>query len=146
MSEEEKKAIKALKIFNKIVEMVKFNYMGLDEEEKEFVNNNDYVYNTKKSIITVLNLIENQQKELNNLKKIEQSHQEENGKLRVFLTKQDKMIHEAYAKANNYLYFNDSSDYEAGLWEVIRSLRPDLAEKWDNGDCEPLKYIEEESE
>lgn len=62
------------------------------------------------------------------------------------LDKQEKMIHEAYAKANNYLYFNDSSDYEAGLWEVIRSLRPDLAEKWDNGDCEPLEYIEEESE
>ena len=85
MSEEEKKAIKALKIFNKIVEMVKFNYMGLDEEEKEFVNNNDYVYNTKKSIITVLNLIENQQKELNNLKEIEKSHKEENGKLRMEL-------------------------------------------------------------
>ena len=62
------------------------------------------------------------------------------------ITKQDKMIHEAYAKANNYLYFNDSSDYEAGLWGVIRSLRPDLAQKWDDGDCEPLKYIEEEAE
>ena len=67
-------------------------------------------------------------------------------KLRAVTTKQEKMIHEAYAKANNYLYFNDSSDYEAGLWEVIRSLRSDLAEKWDNGDCEPLKYIEEEAE
>ena len=113
MSEEEKKAIKALKIFNKIVEMVKFNYMGLDEEEKEFVNNNDYVYNTKKSIITVLNLIEKQQKEIDELRKenikwkesaeynyeqyqdigkscfdlqeIEKLHKEENGKLRMEL-------------------------------------------------------------
>ena len=40
----------------------------------------------------LLNLIENQQKELNNLKEIEKSHQEENGKLRVKLTKQEKMI------------------------------------------------------
>lgn len=51
---------------------------------------------------------------------------------------------QAYAKANNYLYFADSSDYEVGLWEVIRSLRPDLAEKWDNGESPNLKYIKEE--
>ncbi len=50
---------------------------------------------------------------------------------------------EAYAKANNYLYFNDSADYEVALWEVIRSLRPDLAEKWDNGEEANLKYIGE---
>ena len=52
---------------------------------------------------------------------------------------------EAYAKANNYLYFDDSSDYGVGLWEVIRTLRPDLAEKWDNSDeYIALEYIEEE--
>ena len=50
----------------------------------------------------------------------------------------------AYIKANNYLYFNDSTDYEVALWEVIRKLRPDLAEKWDNGEDVDLKYIEEE--
>ena len=47
-------------------------------------------------------------------------------------------------KDNNYLYFNDSADYEVALWEVIRTLRPDLAEKWDNGECADLKYIKEE--
>ena len=50
----------------------------------------------------------------------------------------------AYRKANNYLYFNDSADYEVALWEVIRTLRPDLAKKWDNGEDAELKYIEEE--
>ena len=49
----------------------------------------------------------------------------------------------AYRKANNYLYFNDSADYEVALWEVIRTLRPDLAEKWDNGEDAVLEYIEE---
>ena len=51
---------------------------------------------------------------------------------------------EAYRKANNYLYFNDSADYEVALWGVIRTLRPDLAEKWDNGEDAVLEYIEEE--
>lgn len=50
----------------------------------------------------------------------------------------------AYRKANNYLYFNDSADYEVALWEVIRTLRPDLAEKWNNGEDAVLEYIEEE--
>lgn len=58
MSEEEKKAIE-------ILEAVGIKCDGID------------VYKTIK------NLIENQQKELNNLKEIEQQHKEENGKLRV---------------------------------------------------------------
>lgn len=56
--------------------------------------------------------------------------------------KKDKMINEAYKEANNYLYFADSSDYEVALYEVIRSLKPELKEKWDNGDYETLKYID----
>ncbi len=51
---------------------------------------------------------------------------------------------EAYRKANNYLYFKDSADYEVALWEVIRSLRPDLAEKWDKGEYDDLHYIKED--
>lgn len=51
----------------------------------------------------------------------------------------------AYIQANNYLYFDDSSDYGVALWEVIRSLRPDLAERWDNGEIADLKYIKEDS-
>ena len=54
-----------------------------------------------------------------------------------------KQYKEAYINANNYLYFNDSADYEVALWEVIRSLRPDLAKKWDNGEDANLKYIKE---
>lgn len=60
------------------------------------------------------------------------------------IEKQNKMIRKAYAEANNYLYFNDSADYCVGLWEVVRALRPDLAEKWDNGETPELRYIEME--
>lgn len=63
---------------------------------------------------------------LNAYKKIKKEHQE------------------AYKKANNYLYFKDSADYEVALWEVIRSLRPDLASKWDKGEYDDLHYIEED--
>lgn len=63
----------------------------------------------------------------------------------IVLYKQEKeKNNNAYRKANNYLYFNDSADYEVALWEVIRKLRPDLAEKWDNGEDVDLEYIEEE--
>ena len=60
------------------------------------------------------------------------------------LEKEKEKNKNAYRKANNYLYFNDSADYEVALWEVIRTLRPDLAKKWDNGEDAELKYIEEE--
>lgn len=63
----------------------------------------------------------------------------------IILYRQEKeKNNNAYIKANNYLYFNDSTDYEVALWEVIRKLRPDLAEKWDNGEDVDLEYIEEE--
>ena len=63
----------------------------------------------------------------------------------IILYRQEKEKNKkAYIKANNYLYFNDSADYEVALWEVIRKLRPDLAEKWDNGEDVDLEYIEEE--
>lgn len=58
--------------------------------------------------------------------------------------KEKEKNNNAYRKANNYLYFNDSADYEVALWEVIRTLRPDLADKWDNGEDAVLEYIEEE--
>ena len=60
------------------------------------------------------------------------------------LEKEKEKNKNAYRKANNYLYFNDGADYEVALWEVIRTLRPDLAKKWDNGECADLKYIREE--
>ena len=64
--------------------------------------------------------------------------------LKQELEKEKEKNKKAYRKANNYLYFNDSADYEVALWEVIRTLRPDLAKKWDNGEDALLKYIEEE--
>lgn len=72
MSEEEKKAIEKLKEYA----LCKLNDNGYVE-----VSANGYKY-------TILNLIENQQKELNNLKEIEQSHKEENGLLRQELDMQ----------------------------------------------------------
>ena len=64
--------------------------------------------------------------------------------LEAELEKEKEKNEKAYIKANNYLYFNDSTDYEVALWEVIRKLRPGLAEKWDNGEDVDLEYIEEE--
>ena len=70
----------------------------MSEEEKEaiymletFIINHKF-YNIKQSdglednIKITLNLIENQQKELNNLKEIEQEHKKENGELRKRVT------------------------------------------------------------
>ena len=45
-----------------------------------------------------------------------------------------KQYKEAYAKVNKYFCLSDSADYEVALWEVARILRPDSAEKWDNGE------------
>ena len=67
MGDEEKKAIKVLKTFNKTVEMIRFNYLGLDEEEKEIVNNEDYIHNIKNAINTALKLIETQESVIKHL-------------------------------------------------------------------------------
>lgn len=54
--------------------------------------------------------------------------------------RQDKVIKKALKEINNVLYFNDSSDYETGLWEALSILNPDIS--LDNYDtC--LKYIED---
>ena len=55
---------------------------------------------------TVLNLIEKQQKELNNLKEIKKSHKEENGKLRVEL-EQEKEKNKAY---HDFIMFTGGKD------------------------------------
>lgn len=47
-------------------------------------------------------------------------------------------VKEAYTLANNALYFNDRSDYEYALWEILMALNPELNEN------EKLKYIDEE--
>lgn len=73
----------------------------LSVEEKETINELwrfDCCYN--KQIKILLNLIEKQQKELNNLKEIEKSHQEENGKLRVELEQEKEKNKELEKQIN----------------------------------------------
>ena len=43
---------------------------------------------------------------------------------------------EVYKIANNALYFNDNSDYETALYEILKVLNPELE------DYPILKYIE----
>lgn len=76
LSEEEKKAIK--RIEKHLIERLnKYEAYSDCLDLQSYYRNGD--------IKILLNLIEKQQKELNSLKEIEKSHQEENGKLRVEL-------------------------------------------------------------
>jgi len=43
---------------------------------------------------------------------------------------------EVYKIANNALYFNDNSDYETTLYEILKVLNPDLE------DYPKIKFIE----
>ena len=62
---------------------------GEEKAKLEFIKiNNKHRYCDKNDVDFLLNLIEKQQKELDNIKEIEKSHQEENGKLRVELEKE----------------------------------------------------------
>lgn len=49
------------------------------------------------------------------------------------LTKKEK---EVYKIANNVLYFNDNSDYQTALYEILKVLNPKLE------DYPKLKFIE----
>ena len=93
MSEEEKKAIEITQ--EHLTEMLERYEMYNDQlEVRCHYRNGD--------IKIILNLIEKQQKELNNLKEIEKSHQEENGKLRVEL-EQEKEKNKEIAIKNRAL-------------------------------------------
>lgn len=103
MSEEEKKAIEKLK---------EYALCKVDDNGYVEVSANGYKH-------TILNLIEKQQKELNNIKEIEQSHQEENGKLREEIIRLDNVLKAkkqeiAYLKiqipSDRIFYFSDK-DY-----------------------------------
>ena len=106
----------------------------MSEEEKEAIEllskkNTEYYYryvDVREAVSIVLNLIENQQKELNNLKEIEQSHKEENGKLRVELEQKEQMIKrleqdvEGYRDLSRQIqedYSKQIKDYEEGYNE-----------------------------
>ena len=111
MREEEKKAVEHLNSFLNIPEFV-----WIKESELLMIN-----------VKIVLNLIENQQKELNNLKEIEKSHKEENGKLRVYLTKQEKTIENAKDRIEYYLMgnstLNDFNVREKELEKLLNILK-----------------------
>lgn len=106
----------------------------MSEEEKKAIEllskkNTEYYYryvDVRGAVSIVLNLIENQQKELNNLKEIEQSHQEENGKLRVELEQKEQIIKrleqdvEGYSGLSKQIqedYSKQIRDYEEGYNE-----------------------------
>ena len=95
LSEEEKKAIEKIELLIQYFNKWEQAYTIIPKDKKYFE--------------TLLNLIENQQKELNNIKEIEKSHKEENGKLRVKLTKQEKMIELMVEKYNDD--FGDIGDF-----------------------------------
>lgn len=95
MSEEEKKAVIFLKHF-------------LEDDDDVFKISN-------KDLRIILNLIEKQQKELNSLKEIEKSHQEENGKLRVEL-EQYKLLEANIDKANKIIAENK---FDEGLYGLL---------------------------
>lgn len=90
----------------------------MSEEEKatlEFIKiNNKHRYCDKNDVDFLLNLIEKQQKELDNLKEIEKTHQEENGLLRQELDMQiehNKEL-EATLKQTQDSWFEDTQKLE----------------------------------
>ena len=88
VTEEEKKAVEKLK------SIVKVHNDFMKDIKREFINSKEI-----KALETALNLIENQQKELTNIKEIEKAHKEENGKLRVEL-EQEKEKNKELEKEN----------------------------------------------
>lgn len=77
MSEEEKKAIESLKILK--------NYIG-----ENYFFSKQGIINLKEELTIVLNLIENQQKQIQDLKQINEEHKKLNGELREEINKLKK--------------------------------------------------------
>lgn len=95
----------------------------MNEKEKatlEFIKiNNKHRYCDKNDVDFLLNLIEKQQKELDNLKEIEKSHKEENGKLREEIIRLDNVLKAkkqeiAYLKSqipSDKIFYYSDKDY-----------------------------------
>lgn len=116
---EEKEELEHIK---KRVEFVTKNIMG---------TNVFTTYDTH-CVNTLISIIENQQKELNNLKEIEKSHQEENGKLRVEF---EKVYEDNLTLANELKQEKEKN-------KVLEAKRI-----WNKGRIEKLKKeLEEEKE
>ena len=110
LSEEEKKAIE------------KFNNLYIKEFNGEPITTDDRLSYIEGALIT--NLIEKLEQELNSLKEIEKSHQEENGKLRVELQQKEQIIKRLEQDVDGYIglskqiqeeYSKQIRDYEEGL-------------------------------
>lgn len=129
LSEEEKKAVEIVK---KITEDDLLNYWEGPEEP----------YN---ALQVVLNLLENQQKELNNLKEIEQSHQEENGKLRIEL-EQEKEKHKNTGKLVKNKIDGKIGivlrEWETGQIQVLEKIQPEVINTHDS--WKTLEVIKDE--
>ena len=113
----------------------------MTEQEALYILRNCYVMKTEHT------LDEENAKLKQAIKKILKTNKHRNNRNKELREKNKKLkikLKQAYIEANNYLYFNDSADYEVALWEVIRSLRPDLAERCDNGEDANLQYINKE--
>lgn len=57
------------------------------------------------------------------------------------MSKEDMMdkLDECFKIANNALYFDDGSDYQSALWEILSTIKPELFE---NDSAPKLEYIE----
>lgn len=75
----------------------------------------------------LINLIENQQKELNNLKEIEKSHKEENGKLRVELEKYKRLAEMNLKDAEEFQ--KNMCEHRCILYNEIEELKTELFEE-----------------
>lgn len=117
MSEEEKKAIEKLKEYA----LCKVNDNGYVE-----VSANGYKH-------TILKLIENQQKELNNIKEIEKSHKEENGKLIVEF---EKVYEDNLTLANELEQEKLKNKDMKSAVEYLKKIEPEklkiIADSWND--------------
>lgn len=117
MSEEEKETIEDCK---ELVQELK------QHKDKDFIGRLYYKSKPVEDILSVLlNLIEKQQKELNNLKEIEQSHQEENGLLRQELDMQiehNKEL-ETTLKQTQDSWFEDTQKLEQEKMTICKKCK-----------------------
>ena len=120
MNEEEKKAIEIVESFIK--------YYKKNEQIGNRANL-DVLREECQAIEFILNKYDVTQKELNNLKEIEKSHQEENGKLRVEL-EQEKEKNKEYEKQLDLDYVDKNYISKDKLKFILSKLNISDIEPW----------------
>lgn len=120
MNEEEKKAINIIKGLGINIYDGKSQVIPGDEATK-----------ISTSIYTILNLIEKQQKEIEELKEIEQSHKEENGKLRVELEQEKAKTPETLRKQLE-LYQDRLYEEKEKNKELLKEYNKKLQIDWED--------------